>query len=181
MNRASVAVHPTARERNVDRIDLGNSNRLGFLTSEDARGPERPWYEACSKKPPAALETCWKGTAMFRRVWIVAALGAAIVATNACLGSALRVDQTLPPTFADLATIKSVEVTTQSGEVLLRGSFPEGANSSSKFERTASLTRPDSTTARGTALRTAALQSFARDACVRFFCRVQPGHAAGPT
>ena len=89
---------------------------------------------------------------MFRRVWIVAALGAAIVATNACLGSALRVDQTLPPTFADLATIKSIEVTTQSGDVLLRGSFPEGANSSSKFERTASLTRPDSTTARGTAL-----------------------------
>ena len=89
---------------------------------------------------------------MFRRLWTVAALGVAIVVTNACLASALRVDQTLPPSFADLATIKSIEVTTQSGEVLLRGSFSEGPNSSSKFERTASLTRPDSTTARGTAL-----------------------------
>jgi len=89
---------------------------------------------------------------MFRRLLIVAALGATVLATNACLGSALRVDQTLPPTFADLATIKSIEVMTQSGEVLLRGSFSEGANSSSKFERTASLTMPDSTTARGTAL-----------------------------
>jgi len=89
---------------------------------------------------------------MFRRLWIVTALGAAIFATNACLGSALRVDQTLPPTFADLATIKSIEVTTQSGDVLLRGSFSEGTNSSSKFERTASLARPDSTTPSGTAL-----------------------------
>jgi len=89
---------------------------------------------------------------MFRRLWIVAVLGAAIVATNACLSSALRVDQTLPSSFADLATIKSIEVTTQSGEVLLRGSFPEGANSSSKFERTASLAMPDSPTTRGTAL-----------------------------
>jgi hypothetical protein len=88
---------------------------------------------------------------MFRRVWIVAALGVAIVATNACLSSALRVDQTLPSSFADLATIKSIEVTTQSGEVLLRGSFSEGANTPSKFTRTASLTMPDSTTARGTA------------------------------
>jgi hypothetical protein len=89
---------------------------------------------------------------MFRRLWIAAALGAAIVATNACLSSALRVDQTLPSSFADLATIKSIEVTTQSGEVLLRGSFSEGANSSAKFARTASLTQPDSTTARGTAI-----------------------------
>jgi hypothetical protein len=89
---------------------------------------------------------------MFRRLWIAAALGVALVATNACLTSALRVDQTLPSSFADLATIKSIEVTTQSGEVLLRGSFSEGANSSSKVERTASLTMPDSTTTRGTAL-----------------------------
>jgi hypothetical protein len=89
---------------------------------------------------------------MFRRLWIVAALGAAIVVTNACLGSALRVDQTLSPSFADLSTIKSIEVTTQSGDVLLRGSFSEATNSSSKLERTASLTMPDSTTARGTAL-----------------------------
>jgi hypothetical protein len=89
---------------------------------------------------------------MFRRLRIVAALGATIVATNACMGSALRVDQTLPPTFADLATIKSIEVTTQSGDVLLRGAFTEGTNSSGKFERTASLARPDSTMAAGTAL-----------------------------
>jgi len=89
---------------------------------------------------------------MSRRLWIVAALGATIVVTNACLASALRVDQTLPPSFADLAAIKSIEVTTQSGVVLLRGSFSEGANSSSKLERTASLTMPDSTTTRGTAL-----------------------------
>jgi hypothetical protein len=89
---------------------------------------------------------------MFRRLWIMAAVGAAIVVTDACLGSALRVDQTLSPAFADLATIKSIEVTTQSGDVLLRGSFSEGATSSNKLERTASLTMPDSTTARGTAL-----------------------------
>ena len=88
---------------------------------------------------------------MFRRLWIVAALAATAAATNACLGSALRVDQTLPPTFADLATIKSIEVTTQSGNVLLRGSFAEGTNSSGKFERTASLTTPDTNATRGTA------------------------------
>ena len=89
---------------------------------------------------------------MFRRLWIVAALVATSVATNACLGSALRVEQTLSPTFADLATIKSIEVITQSGDVLLRGSFSEGTNSAAKFERTASLTRPDTNTAMGTAL-----------------------------
>jgi hypothetical protein len=88
---------------------------------------------------------------MFRRLWMVAALFATGVATNACLGSALRVDQTLSPTFADLATIKSIEVTTQSGDVLLRGSFSEGTNSPGKFDRTASLTRPDSNTTAGTA------------------------------
>ena len=89
---------------------------------------------------------------MFRRLVIVAALAMTGVATNACVGSALRVDQALPSTFADLATIKSIEVTTQSGDVLLRGSFSEGTSSSSKFERTASLSMPDSTTARGTAV-----------------------------
>ena len=88
---------------------------------------------------------------MFRRFLIVAALATTSVATHACLASALRVDQTLPPTFADLATIKSIEVTTQSGEVLLRGTFSESTNSSSKLERTANLTRPDSTTVGGTA------------------------------
>ena len=88
---------------------------------------------------------------MFRRLWIVATLVAASAGANACIGSALRVDQTLSPTFADLATIKSIEVTTQSGDVLLRGSFSEGTNSSGKFERTASLTRPDSNTTAGTA------------------------------
>ena len=88
---------------------------------------------------------------MFRRLLIGAALAATTLATNACLGSALRIDQTLPSTFADLATIKSIEVTTQSGEVLLRGSFSDGTTSASKFVRTASLTRPDSTTAGGTA------------------------------
>jgi hypothetical protein len=88
---------------------------------------------------------------MFRRLWIVAALVATSAATNACLGSALRVDQALSPTFADLATIKTIEVTTQSGDVLLRGSFAEGTNSSGKFERTASLTRPDSTAPAGKA------------------------------
>ena len=88
---------------------------------------------------------------MFRRLWIVATLVATCAATNACLGSALRVDQTLSPTFADLATIKSIEVTTQSGDVLLRGSFSEGTNSSGKFDRTASLTRPDTKATGGTA------------------------------
>ena len=88
---------------------------------------------------------------MFRRLLIVAALVTTGMATNACISSALRVDQTLPSTFADLATIKTIEVTTQSGEVLLRGSFSEGTTSASKLERTATLTRPDSTTAGGTA------------------------------
>jgi len=88
---------------------------------------------------------------MFRRLWIVAALVAASAGANACIGSALRVDQTLSPTFADLATIKSIEVTTQSGDVLLRGSFAEGTNSSGKFERTASLATPDTNVTRGTA------------------------------
>jgi hypothetical protein len=88
---------------------------------------------------------------MFRRLWIVATLVATSTVTNACIGSALRVDQTLSPTFADLATVKSIEVITQSGDVLLRGSFSEGTNSSGKFGRTASLTSPDSNTTRGTA------------------------------
>jgi hypothetical protein len=89
---------------------------------------------------------------MFRRLLMVGVLATTTLATNACLGSALRVDQTLPSTFADLATIKSIEVTTQTGDVLLRGSFSEGTSSSSKLERTASLAMPDSTTARGTAV-----------------------------
>jgi hypothetical protein len=84
---------------------------------------------------------------MLRRLWIAAVL----VAANACVASTLRVDQTLSPTFTDLATIKSLEVTTQQGDVLARGTFAEGTTSSGKLERTASLTSPEDNTARGTA------------------------------
>lgn len=78
-------------------------------------------------------------------------IAAIAFATAACLSTALKVDQTLSPTFADLATIKTIEVTTQSGDVLLRGTFEESAKASDKIERTAALTSPSNTVARGTA------------------------------
>ena len=88
---ARAAVHPTARERNVERINLGNSNRLRCLTSGDVCRPDR------------------NGTA-------------------------------LSATFADVATIKTIEVTTQSGEVLARGTFSGNATENGRFERSAALT-----------------------------------------
>lgn len=84
---------------------------------------------------------------MLRRLLLVATL----VSVSACLGSTMRVDQTLSPDFGDLTAIKSLEIRTQSGDVLLRGTFSEGTNSSGKLERTASLTSPDTNIVRGTA------------------------------
>jgi hypothetical protein len=84
---------------------------------------------------------------MVRRLGLA---GILVIATS-CLGSTMKIDQTLSPSFGDLATVKTIEVTTQSGEVLLRGTFSEGISSSGKVERNASLTSPDSTASRGTA------------------------------
>jgi hypothetical protein len=63
----------------------------------------------------------------------------------------MRIDQTLSASFADVATIKSIEVTTQTGQVLARGTFSESAQTSGKFERTASLTSPETNLPRGSA------------------------------
>jgi hypothetical protein len=84
---------------------------------------------------------------MIRRLLLTAAL----LTTSACLNSTMRVNQTLSPDLADLASMKTLEVRTQGGDVLLRGTFSEGSNSSGKLERTASLTNPETNDTRGTA------------------------------
>ena len=87
---------------------------------------------------------------MSRRLSSIGVLGLALVA-GACLTSTMRVDQTLSTSFGDLATIKRLEVTTQSGEVLLSGTFADSPASNGKTERTASLSSPTNAVSKGTA------------------------------
>ena len=81
---------------------------------------------------------------MRRRLSIVIAL----VAVSACATS-LKVDQTLPSSFGDLAAIKTIEITTQAGDVLLRGTFEESGEVAGKIERTATLVSPTNSASRG--------------------------------
>jgi hypothetical protein len=87
---------------------------------------------------------------MFRRLSLVGVLGIALAA-GACLASTMRVEQTLSTSFADLAAIKTLEVTTQSGEVLLSGTFTDAPASNGKVERTAALSSPSNAVSKGTA------------------------------
>jgi len=85
---------------------------------------------------------------MARRALIIAAL----LSTTACMSSTMRIDQTIPTTFQDLASLKAIEVTTQSGDVLLSGTFQEAAApATGKFERTATLTSPRNSGTKGSA------------------------------
>ena len=76
---------------------------------------------------------------------------ALMVAAGGCLASTMRVEQSLSTTFGDLATVKTLEVTTHTGDVILRGTFGDSATASDKILRTAALTNPANATSKGTA------------------------------
>jgi hypothetical protein len=84
---------------------------------------------------------------MTRRFWIAAVL----VVTTACAGATMKVDQSLSVPIDDLAALKTIEVTTQSGEVLARGTFADRQSSEGKIERVASLVSPAGNAPRGSA------------------------------
>jgi hypothetical protein len=69
----------------------------------------------------------------------LAAAVCALVVSAACMGT-VKVQQSLSPTFGDLATIKGVELTGESGQVLLRGTFTETKSSNGKILRVAEMT-----------------------------------------
>ena len=78
---------------------------------------------------------------MIRRLSILALL----LTASACLASTMKVEQTLSTSIGDLAAVKAIEVTTQSGEVLVRGTFNgEGGPSGTtgKIVRNAPLSSP---------------------------------------
>lgn len=85
---------------------------------------------------------------MFRQL----SLAAVLVLAVACLSSTMRVDQTLSTSFGDLTAIKTIEVTTHSGAVLMRGDFSDAPETSGKVERTASLASPTNGVSKGTAV-----------------------------
>jgi len=71
----------------------------------------------------------------------LSAVVCALVISAVCLGmGAVKARQILSPTFGDLATIKGVELTGESGEVLLRGTFTETKNADGKIVRVATMT-----------------------------------------
>ena len=84
---------------------------------------------------------------MMKRLSIVAVL----VAASACISSSLKMESTLPSSFGDLAAIKTLEVTTQTGDVLLRGTFGDPGDTSGKIERTATLASPTNGAPQGNA------------------------------
>jgi hypothetical protein len=69
---------------------------------------------------------------------LVGALGA-----SACMGT-VRLEQSLPPTVAPLASVKTLEVTGEDGTVLLRGIFSDESakEANGKTVRTVTLTNP---------------------------------------
>ena len=71
----------------------------------------------------------------------LAAVVCALVISAACmsLGTA-KVRHSLSPTFGDLATLKGVELTGESGQVLLRGTFTDTKTSDGKILRIATMT-----------------------------------------
>jgi hypothetical protein len=71
------------------------------------------------------------------------------VAGSGCV-SALRVEQTLPPSLGDLTAAQVVEITDWSGTVLLRGTLSAAEEVKGRIERTAELTSPANTVSRGT-------------------------------
>lgn len=81
--------------------------------------------------------------------FLIAALVA--IGCGACVATSMRIEQSLEPTFADLTTLKTVEVVTHTGDVLLRGQFSEAAGEGARIERTAALTSPTNAATRGTA------------------------------
>ena len=71
----------------------------------------------------------------------LAAVVCALVISAACLGMGpVKVRQVLSPTFGDLASIKGVELTGESGQVLLRGTFTDAKSSDGKIVRVATMT-----------------------------------------
>ena len=84
---------------------------------------------------------------MPQRLWIAAVL----VASSACMGT-MKIDQSLSVPIEDLAALKTIEITTQTGEVLAKGTFSEGQSSEGKVERTALLVSPSNNAARGSAV-----------------------------
>ena len=69
---------------------------------------------------------------------------AGALAASACLGT-VRLEQTLPTTVADLATIKTIEVAGEEGAVLLRGTLDGETTASGKTQRTAQLANASGT------------------------------------
>ena len=66
------------------------------------------------------------------------------IVSSACLGP-MKIEQPLTPTFADLATIQTIEVVSDSG-VLMKGTFADApAGGGGKIERTATLSNPSGT------------------------------------
>lgn len=84
---------------------------------------------------------------MLQRLLLIATLAA----TSACLSSTMRVNQTLSQDAGDLMTVNTVEIRTQSGDVLARGTFSEAKNSSGKMLRSATLSAPETNIIRGSA------------------------------
>ena len=71
----------------------------------------------------------------------LAAAVCALVISAACMGmGTMKVRQSLSPALGDLAAIQSVELTGESGEVLLRGTFTDTKNGDGKILRVATMT-----------------------------------------
>ena len=85
---------------------------------------------------------------MPRRFWIAVVL----VVSTACFGGTMKIDHALSVPIEDLTAMKTIEVTTQSGEVLASGTFAGREASDGKIERLASLVNPANKAPRGSAL-----------------------------
>jgi hypothetical protein len=62
-----------------------------------------------------------------------------------------KIQQALSPSFGDLNALQSIEITDATGQVLLRGTFATAFEKPRQTERTAELTSPAGTTAKGKA------------------------------
>ena len=69
---------------------------------------------------------------------LLAAAICALALSTGCIGT-VKVQQSLSPSFGDLAALKTIELTGEAGEVLLRGTFTETKGSNGKILRVAEM------------------------------------------